>query len=139
MNNIILKLKIIILALLITACTDIIEEYYTNYADVVKSGDLEKGWIPSFLPESAYDIYDKHNLDTNEIWIRFHFNKIDLTELTNVFELLGSDEQNKIAKILNSNFSINKDGIIYYKYSKEEFVAINSKFYICYYCKINFY
>ena len=41
--------------------------YYANKTEVIADNAIERGWIPSILPKSAYDIKEKHNLDTNEL------------------------------------------------------------------------
>ena len=46
---------------------------YASFAEAKADGAITRGWIPSFVPESAHDIRESHNLDTNEQWIRFDF------------------------------------------------------------------
>lgn len=58
------------------------ETYYPNYGAVMKAGEVGEGkWIPEFLPQSATDIREVHNIDTNEIWLSFHFNSQELTAM----------------------------------------------------------
>ena len=38
---------------------------FATYEELMKSGFLEKGWIPDFLPTDASDIKEAHDLDTN--------------------------------------------------------------------------
>lgn len=45
--------------------------YYRSYADAVSDGAIQRGWIPELVPASAFEISEQHDLDTNEIWIRF--------------------------------------------------------------------
>ena len=54
-----------IAALLLTACGDITEERYDTYAEARDAGMIERGWMPDFVPTSATDIHDVHDLDTN--------------------------------------------------------------------------
>ena len=32
---------------------------------------FNSGWLPAFLPETAFDIWELHNLDTNRTWACF--------------------------------------------------------------------
>ncbi len=48
------------------------ESRYEGYQQALEEGAIERGWVPSFLPESATDIRERHDIDTNETWIRFH-------------------------------------------------------------------
>lgn len=46
-----------------------IEGQYSTYAEAVHA---IRSWLPQLTLESAYDIYEKHNLDTNEsiLWFQ---------------------------------------------------------------------
>ncbi len=50
---------------------DTVESTYPDAEAAIKDGAIERGVIPAFLPPSAKDIYEKHSLDTNEVWLRF--------------------------------------------------------------------
>lgn len=39
---------------------------------------IKRGWIPEWLPASATNIYEFHDLDTNEVWLRFAYAKTDV-------------------------------------------------------------
>jgi hypothetical protein len=70
--------SILTLLLAITACScDWLErpEYsFPNTDQAIKSGLVEKGWIPKgLLPQSAKDIHINYDMDSNETWIAFHF------------------------------------------------------------------
>lgn len=60
-----------IAALGLVACGDDIEAHYRTYAELERAGDGARSWMPGWLPSSATDIYDWHNLDTNATRIRF--------------------------------------------------------------------
>jgi hypothetical protein len=52
-----------------------VEQTYPTYDAATKAGAVGRDkWIPDFLPQSATDIRERHNLDTNEIWLTFQFN-----------------------------------------------------------------
>ncbi len=55
------------------------ETSYANLDAAQKANAVGPGkWIPEFLPSSARNILEKHNLDTNEIWLSFHTESGDL-------------------------------------------------------------
>ena len=46
--------------------------------DVVKENQvIQKGWIPAILPESAYEITETHDLDTNTLFGSFYYKEQD--------------------------------------------------------------
>jgi len=47
--------------------------YYDSYSEAVSKGAVQGGWIPRYLPDSAYDIHEMHDLKTNSGWISFKF------------------------------------------------------------------
>jgi len=47
---------------------------FNNFNEVLASGLIEKGWIPKYIPASATDIYEKHDLDTNKVVMSFKYN-----------------------------------------------------------------
>ena len=59
--------------LMTAACErlDTMENVYPDAPSAISAGAVERGWIPAFLPPSAKEINEKHNLDTNEVWLRF--------------------------------------------------------------------
>ena len=62
------------LALFATAgCSDRYEASFSTYADAKSRGALERGWLPEFLPDSATEIREEHDIDSNELWVTFNF------------------------------------------------------------------
>lgn len=59
--------------LLTAACEriEMAESVYPDARAAISAGAIQRGWIPAFLPSSAKEINEKHNLDTNEVWLRF--------------------------------------------------------------------
>ena len=52
---------------LLAACqlSETPESSFANYKEAVASGLIERGWIPDWLPETAVNIHEVHNLDNN--------------------------------------------------------------------------
>jgi len=61
--------------------TDIQVNHYKSIADVHGAKAIERGWVPAILPKSAYGIVETHDLDTNELYGRFHYKQKDETVL----------------------------------------------------------
>jgi hypothetical protein len=67
----------------------ILTNYYTDvqinkYKDiqVVKENQvIQKGWIPAILPDSAYEIVETHDIDTNELFGSFKYKQNDEEKL----------------------------------------------------------
>ena len=92
------KLFISILLLsVIVACGETRDAFYKNIYEAIEHGAVERGWIPDILPKSSYEIYERHDLDTNTVWLRFKFNKQDINELIAQIEEVKPDEIRAIA------------------------------------------
>lgn len=96
--------KFVLLAvvlILIVGC-DWLETFETTYPDfeavIQEEGIPEKGgigpgrWIPRFLPSSATDIIERHEIDTSERWLFFHFNPKDLTVMVSTCKEVTQSE-----------------------------------------------
>lgn len=75
-NNFIFSLLIISFFVLFS-CSDIKHNYYKNLYNLT---DNQKMWLPEILynnteiKESIFEVFENHDLDTNEIWGSFHSN-----------------------------------------------------------------
>jgi hypothetical protein len=52
---------------------DIQESSHATAALAREAGAVARGWLPEFLPPSATDIRERHDLDTNAVILRFSF------------------------------------------------------------------
>ena len=50
---------------------------YDSKAAAQQEQAIEKGWIPSILPESAYEIAETHDVDRNELFGSFYYKEKD--------------------------------------------------------------
>lgn len=74
-------ISLLTVTLLLLACErmETIETVYPNFDAAAKAKAIGNGgWIPGFLPPSAADIREVHNLDTNEVWLFFRSSPADL-------------------------------------------------------------
>lgn len=56
----------------LTACAaEVPEVSYRNLDAAMADGAVDRGWVPDWLPPSAQDIKEKHDLDTNRQIMRF--------------------------------------------------------------------
>lgn len=55
---------------------------HAGYADAKARGLIDRGWIPSFLPSSARDIRESHDIDTNARCLRASVDSSDLRSLS---------------------------------------------------------
>lgn len=70
-----------------------VEEVYPSYRSAVRAGSIERGWLPHFLPPSATDIREVHDLDTNEGWTTFSFDESGRRQLEgNLLRVGGAPE-----------------------------------------------
>ena len=58
------------------------ENHYSNLEEVKADGAIMRGWIPDCIPASAKDIHEWHNLDSNECFGSFSFEKEEYAEFT---------------------------------------------------------
>lgn len=71
-------LPYMVFALLGCMDSDRPEVKYKTYDAAREAGAIRTGsFIPAFLPVNAVDIHEKHDLDTNTVWMAF---TIDLTQ-----------------------------------------------------------
>ena len=52
---------------------------FDNYQSLEKSGLIRRGWVPEFIPKSAYNIEEHHALDMPYIFVKFNFEPEDIS------------------------------------------------------------
>lgn len=70
-----------LMLVVLVGCRSGPEELESRYADLVAADDdgaRGRGWIPRFVPASARDIIERHNIETNEIWLTFRKDEKEL-------------------------------------------------------------
>ena len=68
-------LTMVSLAVAAAQCSslDVVTASYASRSEARESGAIDRGWIPTWLPESAQDIREAHGLDSNRRWGLFNF------------------------------------------------------------------
>ena len=69
---------------------------YANLEEVKTDTAIQGGWIPAILPDSAYDIVESHDLDTNTIFGSFKYKEKDEeTFMQNLTDINSADDMLK--------------------------------------------
>lgn len=55
------------------------ESEFDSYSEAKASGLMDRGWIPTFIPKSARNIKEQHDLDSNWVEMTFEYNPEDIT------------------------------------------------------------
>ena len=66
---------------LLFLCDERREARYATYGDAVEQGAVRRGWLPPYVPQSATEIAEVHDLDTNAQLLRFEAPPAALTEM----------------------------------------------------------
>jgi hypothetical protein len=56
---------------LVLAGCERVSQQYASRAEAEAAGAIEAGWVPTFTPASARRIREIHDLDTNDVCVRF--------------------------------------------------------------------
>ena len=85
------------------SCSERETNNFKNYQSVVESGLIAKGWIPSFIPKSSYNIKEHHAVDIPNIYIELYFKPEDISYFEKTCDLLNKN----IYKCNNSGYPVN--------------------------------
>ena len=100
-----LSLVILVLALLTSCDSGLTSSHFKTLEEAKKSGAIEKGWLPDFLPPSATDIQETHHIELNRIRVEFSFAKDDLSFLKLFSEVDGSQIKNILKELYLNGWS----------------------------------
>jgi|GEM_PF-1096853 len=70
------------------------ESHFDTYQQLENSQLIAKGWVPSFIPKSAYDIYETHKVDVGRVNVRFRFRRGDTKEIETSCGKVKTDDTN---------------------------------------------
>lgn len=77
---------IVILVLSTFACREDFETSYRTYHDALADGAITRGWLPAWLPPTATDIVEWHDLDTNATFASFDYGSAPTTTFLSTCE-----------------------------------------------------
>lgn len=69
----------LVIAIFGVGCSERQKSTFESYAELEKSGLIGKGWVPKFIPKSAYGIKESHRVDQPYINVEFSFQKGDIS------------------------------------------------------------
>ncbi|MGB7371540.1 hypothetical protein [Erythrobacter sp.] len=90
-----------VLLLLFAGCGEQIDETYPTYADARSAGAVERGWVPAFVPMSASDIVDSHDLDTNRQTLLFKLPSSAMSEMVTGLRRVSGDDRETLTKLID--------------------------------------
>lgn len=64
---------------------------FATYQDMVASGIIEAGWVPTYIPESARSIWERHNIDSNRVEMTFRFVPGDTSKPDSLCKVVHSE------------------------------------------------
>mgnify|MGYP006896884850 CR=1 FL=1 len=64
---------------------------FLTYQEAQESGIITRGWIPSFIPPSSYNIKEHHRVDTPVIFVEINFKPEDISYFERACDLLNKN------------------------------------------------
>jgi hypothetical protein len=71
------KILLLLTALGLCGCSDVVTKEYPTFADAEADRLFERGWLPTIIPPSSYEIRVESNLDLNDAEGHFSFDPKD--------------------------------------------------------------
>lgn len=68
---------------------------FASFAEMEAAKMIESGWLPEFLPKSATDIEESHNIDTNRVWASFKYQVGDLQSVEGACKKVAENNRGK--------------------------------------------
>ena len=97
------NITITILLLLLAGCDEQIYETYPTYAEAQRAGAVERGWIPTFVPSSASNIEDSHDLDTNRQTLQFKLPPSAINDMVAGLRATSAYDREALAELLDKH------------------------------------
>lgn len=88
-----LGIGVLCLIIALPGIVQYLEEPY-SYFPIYNKGVHTGGWVPDIFPSDITEIHEQHNIDTNEVWLRFKvgLSPIGLESYTPVASNEGKNE-----------------------------------------------
>ena len=68
---------------------------FSSIAEMKASGLVDAGWLPGYLPRTASQIEERHNIDTNEVWASFRYAVGDVQSVETACEKIVENDRGK--------------------------------------------
>lgn len=99
--------------ILLAGCSDVVESSHPTIADAKQ--DIERGWIPTILPDSTVQIRESHDLDTNVGHGTFIFGASDAEQFRASLPALPTDAV--IQRVSIPRVQMERDGYTFYRHN----------------------
>jgi hypothetical protein len=66
---------------------------FATFEEMEAAGLIARGWLPEFLPRSATEIEETHDIDTNRVRASFKYDVADVESVEKSCERVSSDER----------------------------------------------
>lgn len=86
---------------------DVTINKYNNIEAVRENKAIQQGWIPTIIPDSAYDISESHDLDKNTLFGSFSYKEKD--EVGFMDHLTVQEDMNNTLQWGNFLFKVDKE------------------------------
>jgi hypothetical protein len=96
MNYIIKYLFTLLMLATLSACSNVYNAEYPTYAAAVQAGAVKSGWVPEMVPKTAIDLREQHDIDSNDVWLRFTLPSADKGQIFNNLKKLSDADIMKI-------------------------------------------
>ena len=83
---------VLIAVLALSGCVEQSHRHYASRSGAVAAGELARGWLPVWVPETAAEIRLQGDLDTNRVWLSFELPPSDSAELRSNLRRLSGEE-----------------------------------------------
>lgn len=97
------SLATIIPFFLLLGCNEQIDESYSTYSEAQSAGAVEKGWVPSFVPSSARDLEDTHDLDTTRQTLRFTIPLSAAADMVSGFRASSTEDKTAASELIDQH------------------------------------
>ena len=88
-------LGVVLAALRYMEYTENPKSTFGSYEEIERSGLIARGWLPHYLPPTATDIEESHNLDTNRAWAAFRYQVGDLDAVETACNRIAENDLGK--------------------------------------------
>ena len=87
--------------LLLLGCNEQIDESYSTYSEAKRAGAIERGWIPAFVPTSARNLEDSHDLDASRQTLRFTIPPSEVPEMVSGLRVVSAEDNAAASELID--------------------------------------